>query len=317
MNGWVACQEIGYGITCIDARYIKPGLACFYLLQQGDECAIIETGTCHSLTQLERVMDEQGLAPEQVRYVIPTHVHLDHAGGAGAMMARFPRAQLLAHPRGARHLADPERLVASTRSVYGEARFRELYGEIVPVDGARIAEMDDGQSVSLAGRALEFRHTRGHADHHFCIWDEASRGWFSGDMFGLSYPWFRFPDGDFVMPATTPTQFRPDDYLHSLQLLGSYDPQQMYLTHYGKLAYSSRVAGLLARQVEAYPGLALEYGDDSGALEGAVTELSLGLLQGFDVPAGEAEMRQWLAFDADLNAQGLGVWLQRQSTATG
>jgi glyoxylase-like metal-dependent hydrolase (beta-lactamase superfamily II) len=156
---------------------------------------------------------EKQLAPEQVRYVIPTHVHLDHAGGAGSMMAAFPNAELLIHPRGARHMIDPERLIASAMEVYGEPKFRHLYGEILPIDPQRVVEMEDGESVNLGGRLLEFRHTRGHANHHFCVWDKTSRGWFSGDMFGISYPWCRFPRGDYVFPATTPTQFDPEDFL--------------------------------------------------------------------------------------------------------
>ncbi len=200
-------QLLGCGITCIDAAYVKHGMACFYLMEEGGECAVLETGTCHSVPALQRLLLERGIAPQQVRYIIPTHVHLDHAGGAGAMMAAFPEAQLLIHPRGARHMADPERLVAGAMEVYGPELFQTLYGTIVPIDPGRIRQMEDGETVSLAGRVLEFRHTRGHAEHHFCIWDEASRGWFSGDMFGVSYPWCRFPNGDFVLPSTTPSQF--------------------------------------------------------------------------------------------------------------
>ena len=96
--------SLGFGITCIDAAYVKPGVACFYLMEEDGECAVLETGTCHSVVFLERLLIDRGIAPEQVRYVIPTHVHLDHAGGAGAMMSIFSEAQLLIHPRGARHM---------------------------------------------------------------------------------------------------------------------------------------------------------------------------------------------------------------------
>ena len=168
------------------------------------------------------------------------------------MMAAFPAAQLLMHPRGARHMADPDRLVAAAKAVYGQELFQLLYGTMVPIDPGRIRPMEDGETVSLAGRQLEFRHTRGHAEHHFCIWDDASRGWFSGDMFGVSYPWCRFPAGDFVLPSTTPSQFDPEAYLASLELLGSYSPQRVYLTHYGELAYSAEKTQSLAQQLEAY-----------------------------------------------------------------
>jgi glyoxylase-like metal-dependent hydrolase (beta-lactamase superfamily II) len=286
-------------------------MACFYLMEQGGECAIIETGTSHSVANLEQVMAAKGLAAEQVRYVIPTHVHLDHAGGAGAMMAAFPNAQLLIHPRGARHMADPGRLIASSQEVYGEQRFRELYGEILPIAADRMREVEDGQTINLGDRQLEFRHTRGHADHHFCVWDEMSQGWFSGDMFGISYPWFRFPAGDFLIPTTTPTQFNPEAYLASLEVLGSYQPQRIYLTHYGELAYTKELADVLARQVVSYCDLAPPHAGDKAGLERALSDYTLGLLREFETSAQEAELCKLLAFDMDLNAQGLQVWLQR------
>jgi len=304
-------MQLGFGITCIDADYIRPGMVCFYLLEQDGECAIIETGTSYGVANLAQVMAVRGLAPEQVRYVIPTHVHLDHAGGAGSMMAAFPNAQLLIHPRGARHMAEPERLIASAMGVYGQERFRRLYGEILPIAESRIRAMEDGESISLGGRQLEIRHTRGHADHHFCVWDEMSGGWFSGDMFGISYSWLRFASGDYLLPATTPTQFDPDTYLASLELLGSYEPERIYLTHYGELLYSSEKAELLGRQLVAYRDLAPLYAGDKAAMEQALSDYSLGVMRGLGVTNPEAELRALLAFDMDLNAQGLAVWQQR------
>lgn len=306
-------QSLGFGITCIDAAYIRPGLACFYLVCEADEYALIETGTSHSLDNLERVMLALGVDPAQVRYVIPTHVHLDHAGGAGAMMARFPSAQLVIHPRGARHMADPRRLADSACEVYGEARFRELYGEILPVPGERMLLVDDGACVSLGGRRLEIRHTRGHADHHFCIWDEASRGWFTGDSFGISYPWFRFPGGDYLLPATTPTQFDPEALLQTFSLLESYGPRRFFLTHSGELAYSSHLVHLLSRQVAGYCRLATLHGGDLPTLRRALVDYSLEEVRPLDPDCSEEELRDMLAFDADLNAQGLAVWHRRQT----
>ena len=306
-------QALKHGITCIDAGYIRPWLACFYLLGHRGQYALIETGTSHSLANLEAVMRELGAAPEQVRYVMPTHVHLDHAGGAGVMMARFPAAQLVVHPRGARHLADPGRLVDSARKVYGAARFRELYGEIRPVPEERMLVVDDGASLSVGGRRLDIRHTRGHADHHYCIWDQASRGWFTGDCFGISYPWFRFPGGDYLIPATTPTQFDPEALRRTLSLLDSYRPQRVFLTHSGELAYDGRLLTLLTRQVAEYCRLALLTGGDVQQLRRALVEYSLVEIQAYDSPCSEAALRAGLAFDADLNAQGLAVWHGRQT----
>ena len=309
-------ESLGYGITCIDANYIRHGLACFYLMEQDGECAIIETGTAHSVANLQQVIAAKGITAEQVRYVIPTHVHLDHAGGAGAMMATFPHATLLIHPRGARHMIDPARLIASSQEVYGPQKFHQLYGEVQPIKPGRIQEMEDGQAVSLAGRRLEFRHTRGHADHHFCVWDEMSQGWFSGDMFGISYPWFRFASGDFLLPTTTPTQFSPQDFLASLETLASYQPQRVYLTHYGELVYSNELANTLGQQVKAYRDLATTCQGDKVALEQVLTDYSLNLMQELDTGMSDVALRELLAFDMDLNALGLQVWLQRSALAS-
>lgn len=307
----VTYKALGFGITCIDAAYVQEGMACLYLIEEGAECAVVETGTCHSVPALEKLLDERGISAEQVRYIIPTHVHLDHAGGAGAMMAAFPQAQLLIHPRGARHMVDPERLIAGATEVYGEELFRTLYGLIRAVDPARIRQMQDGETVSLAGRKLEFRHTRGHAEHHFCIWDEVSRGWFSGDMFGVSYPWCRLSGGDFVMPSTTPSQFDPEAYRASLELLNGYAPQRMYLTHYGELTYSLEKAHFLAQQIDAYCAFATTDVGDDPSLQQCLTDYSMNYLRQLGAQGDEAELRARLAFDMQLNAQGLHVWKKR------
>lgn len=304
-------RDLGQGISCIDANYVKPGLACFYLLEHNGACAIIETGTAHSVENLQYTLAQKSIDASQIRYVIPTHVHLDHAGGAGAMMKLFPDATLMVHPKGAKHLIHPERLVASSIDVYGQEAFSALYGEIVPIEADRVQVTKDGQDLDLNGRKLHFRHTPGHADHHFCVWDELSKGWFSGDMFGVSYQAMRFAGGDFVMASTTPTQFRPEAFEESVAVLKSYSPQRMYLTHYGELNYSDQMADLLCKQVRAYPELALEYGDDLPELERRIVDFTLECL----APVGLSDVAKTVAslvkLDAGLNAQGLSVWLNR------
>jgi glyoxylase-like metal-dependent hydrolase (beta-lactamase superfamily II) len=315
-------RPLGYGITCLDAGYVAPGLACFYLMEQHGEYAVLETGTSHSVPVLQQFLRARDIRPGQVRYVIPTHVHLDHAGGAGAMMSLFPDAQLLVHPRGARHMADPERLVAAAIDVYGKSLFDALYGTVLPVDATRIRQMQDGETVMLGDRPLKFLHTRGHAEHHFCVWDETSRGWFSGDMFGVSYPWCRFPGGDFVLPSTTPSQFDPEAFLNSLQLLASYQPQRMYLTHSGALHYTPAVAHLLQRQINEYRAIAADHfagqsGDsaaDINALQLRLSDYAVELCQHFEGSGDADELRKHLAFDMQLNAQGLTMWWQRKSS---
>jgi glyoxylase-like metal-dependent hydrolase (beta-lactamase superfamily II) len=299
-------ESVGNGITRIDAQYVKPGVACFYLLESGDEYAVIETGTRHSFALLQELLSQREISAEQIRYVIPTHVHLDHAGGAGVMMEAFPEATLLVHPRGARHMIDPGKLEAAARGIYGDSAFDQMYGTLLPVDESRVREMNDGETASLAGRSLLFRHTRGHAKHHFCVWDDTSRGWFTGDMFGVSYPWFRFAKGDFLLPSTTPSQFEPQQYLLSLELLAEADPVQMYLTHFGAVEWSRKRSDLLATQVRAYAELAKQTPDEE--LEQALEACSLAHLRHYAPDEDEATLRDMLSLDMPLNAMGLRVW---------
>lgn len=308
--------DISPGMRCIDSGYIRPQLACYYMLQDGDEIAFIDTGTRRSLPALLAFMQNAALRPEQVRYVIPTHVHLDHAGGAGAMMSAFPCATLVVHPKGAKHLIDPEKLRAGTIAVYGEAKFRELYGSIEPVDPARVLIAEDGHRIQVGARALEFRDTPGHADHHFCIWEEASESWFSGDVFGISYPEMRFSDGDMVIPTTTPVQFNPDKLLASIKLLMSYKPCRIQLTHFSAVDNPAPLADLLCRQIEDYRQIALrcvDAADRPQVLRDELMHYSLSQLRHFKTTCGENFYRELFDFDMDLNAQGLDVWLARQA----
>lgn len=306
-------HDLAHGITCIDAGYVDSGMACFYLLGRDGEYAVIETGTSHSLQALKDCLHSKGIADEQLRYVIPTHVHLDHAGGAGTIMDRFPLATLLVHPRGARHLVDPTRLVASSEAVYGKKAFERMYGQITPVPEDRVVEVPDGGTVELGHSTLEFRHTRGHADHHFCIWDALSRGWFTGDMFGISYQFLRLATGNFVFPATTPTQFNPELFTESVRLLESYSPQWMYLTHFGELAYTPSAGELLLSQVSAYAELAPLHASDHEAMKAAILACTRAAARR-QMPEQEHELDALtgrLAWDMELNAQGLAVWLQK------
>ncbi len=308
-----AVQYLDHDIVCLDAGYISPGLACFYLVCGGDDYAVVETGTSHSVQVLNDFIAGEGIDPGRLRYVVPTHAHLDHAGGAGAIMAAYPDATLLAHPSAARHLIDPSRLVASSVEVYGERAFKHLYGEILPISAERVQVLEDGQRFQLGDRQLEARHTRGHANHHLCLWDPHSRGWFSGDMFGVCYPEFRLPGGPFVLPSTTPTQFDPEAFVASLDLLASYGPSRLYLTHFGELPWEESARQLLVQQVREYPRLAQSAGADVAAVTGALTEYTWELLEPRVPHANRDRIRERISADIGLNAQGLSIWLQRQA----
>jgi glyoxylase-like metal-dependent hydrolase (beta-lactamase superfamily II) len=305
-------QDLGFGITCVDTLQERPGLACCYLLQRGDDVALIECGTAHGVPGLLALLQQRGIERERVRYVIPTHVHLDHAGGAGVLMRELPAAQLVAHPRGARHLIDPSKLIAGATAVYGADAVQRMYGEILPVAESRVIVADDDHVVAFGGAELRFIDSPGHARHHFCVWDAASRGFFTGDTFGLSYREFDGPQGPFLMPTTTPVQFDPQAWMQTLDRLLSFAPERMYLTHYGCVGNVPQLAESLRAGLRRYQALAHESArspDRHAALSDALMADALGQLAALHAPVDAAQARTLLSFDIELNAQGLEFWL--------
>ena len=210
------------GITAIDVDYVRPRLAASHLVVDGGRAAFVDTGTTHSLPTLLYALESKGIDRSAVDWVLTTHVHLDHAGGAGALMRELPNARCAVHPRGARHLAEPAKLIAGSIAVYGEARYHALYGEILPIDPSRIFQPEDGAKIRLGGRELELIHTPGHALHHYCVVDAANELIFSGDTFGLSYRDFDVDGRAFIFPTTTPVHFDPEALCRSVDRLMSY-----------------------------------------------------------------------------------------------
>ncbi|MEO8992319.1 MAG: MBL fold metallo-hydrolase [Nitrosospira sp.] len=300
------------GISAIDADYFRTGLAAIHLIVEAGKAALVDTGTSSSVTGLMEILHEKNIAPADVAYVFLTHIHLDHAGGAGEFMHRFPNAKLVVHPRGARHMADPARLVASAMEVYGEAEFKRVYGVIRPVEANRIVEAPDGFSLDFNGRPLLFLDTPGHARHHYCIFDKQSQSFFTGDTFGISYREFDVDGMEFVFPTTTPVQFDPIAAHASLNRLMSYNPSYAFLTHYGRIGHLPRHAAEMHDLIDAHVSIARKLRDASNRHCVLVEELGELLLQrviahGCNLP--EEEIRSLLSLDVSLNAQGLGHWL--------
>lgn len=246
------------GIHAVDALYTRPRLAAIHIIEHAGHAAIFDTGTNASMPQLIAALRALGVPNERVDFIIPSHVHLDHAGGAGALMQQFPEARLIVHPRGARHMADPARLVAGTVAVYGQEATQALYGEIVPVAAARIYETHDGMSLNLAGRTLTLIDTPGHARHHNCLIDQATGAIFSGDMFGLSYRELDVGDRQSIFPTTTPVQFDPVAMHRSIDRLVALAPPAIYLTHFSQVRDIARLADDLHRLIDAHCRIAEE-----------------------------------------------------------
>lgn len=306
------------GIVCIDTAQHRPRMAASYLIGAGGHYAFVESGTSLSVPLLLEALSELGVSRAAVDYVMPTHVHLDHAGGAGALMRELPNAQLVIHPRGARHMIDPSVLIAGATAVYGEAMMRATYGTILPVPKERVLVADVASDrdfeLQLGGRTLKFIDAPGHARHHYAIWDAASRGWFSGDVFGLSYREFDHAGRNYLMPTTSPVQFDPAAWQVTLERMLAVQPAHVYLTHYSRIDAIAELADDLRTGLAAYQRIARTNAtapDRHARIYTDLMEFHLDQLRTRANPLPEARARELLDMDVEINTQGLEVWLDR------
>lgn len=304
------------GISAIDTEYVRPMMDASHLIVNGGRAAFVDTGTSHSVPLLMAALEAKGLQPDDVDYVLVTHVHLDHAGGAGQLMAALPKAAAVLHPRGAPHMADPSRLVKGSVAVYGQDLFASLYGEIRPIPEDRIRIVEDGDRLWLGGRTLEFLHTEGHARHHYCISDVDSGVIFSGDTFGLSYRDLDTDKGEFIFPSTTPVDFDPEAAASSVDRLMGRSPEAIYLTHYSRVTDVRRLADDLKQDINAYADLACGVSgrdDPVPALEDGLREYMYLRMDRHGCNPDPGWRESIIGDDIRLNAQGLKVWLARRS----
>jgi hydroxyacylglutathione hydrolase len=301
------------GVLAVDAGYGSPGVAAIHLIIHKGKAAVVDSGTNASVPRVLAALAAAGVAPDCVHWVILTHIHLDHAGGAGSLMCAFPNAKLVVHPRGVRHMIDPAVLWDATCGVYGAEQAFALYGRLVPVAAERIVEATDGLEFDLAGRTFRVLDTPGHSRHHICLWDTQAHAFFTGDTFGLSYRQLDVDGRPSIFPTTTPTQFDPDALHASIDRMLEYQPDAMYLTHYSRVGDVDRLAADLHRLIGTQVAVARAARGEGVARH---VEILAGLEQ---IVREEAERQGWtmsednvlelLKMDLELNAQGLGVWL--------
>lgn len=313
MNECITALEYEGGITAIDSGMVRPQMAACFLLETGSALAVIETGNAASVDRILKVVESRGRQPEEISHVIVTHVHLDHAGGAGSLMQQLPQAKLVAHPYAARHLIDPSKLESSARGVYGDTRFDEMYGALQPVAEERVLVMEDNDELQVGGRTLSFMDAPGHARHHFTVWDEESCGWFTGDTFGLSYRNLDTENGAFIFPTTTPIQFDPPALLASIDRMMKKKPANMYLTHFGRVRDVQRLALDMRAAVHEFVSLAERFETAENRTQSIEEAMMDGLCERareHGVTLDEDELRETFAGDVILNTQGIEFWLE-------
>jgi glyoxylase-like metal-dependent hydrolase (beta-lactamase superfamily II) len=302
------------GITAVDAEYVRIGLAAAHIIQENGRAAFVDTGANNAVPHLLAALERLGVKRDAVDYVFLTHVHLDHAGGAGLLLQSLPNAKAVIHPRGAPHLIDPSKLIAASKVVYGESAFQKLYGDLVPIPSERVLIAEEGQRIQLAGRELELIFTPGHALHHYAIVDVAHGNVFTGDTFGISYRELDTSQGAFIVPTTTPTQFDPEQLIASIERIESYQPQAAYLMHYSRVTDIPRLAQDLKTQIHEFVRISKSHAGSPRVSEDIAADIRaywLKLARRHGCAVSEENFDAVMGKDLELNVQGLVVWLAR------
>jgi len=297
-------NETEQSIFTIDCHYLRPSFAAAFLLVENGRAIFIENNTTHALPFLMKALENLGIAAENVDYLIVTHAHLDHSGGTSALIGRCPNARIIAHPKAAKTLADPEKLIQSAKRVYGEEQFNKLYGVINPIPLSKIHLLQDGETLNWQNRILTFFYTLGHASHHVCIHDSKSEGVFTGDAFGLFYPDLQ-TQGLFILPSTSPIDYDPVEAKKSVEKICSFKPRRLFLTHYGEVEKVTEAKNELLKNLDIHEAQYhwakenFHFGDKlSRIVEDRLKKIYSSYVE-------------FLKLDLELNAQGIAFAAQR------
>ena len=312
--------EVARGITAIDTFFGGRRRATAAYLLDADEPAIVETGPATSFEPVVAGLERLGIGRTELAHVVVTHIHLDHAGGVWRIAERFPNATVWVHERGARHLADPTRLLASVTSIYGAETMASLFGPVEPVAAQRIRALGDGDRIELGRRHLETVSTPGHAKHHVALVDSATGAVFTGDALGI-HP----PDARVLRPATPPPDYDLELAIASIERIRERARGAMLLfSHFGPVEEVERICDLAVERFRAWTdavGKAVERTEDLDEIVRVLQEVARA-----DAETGAEATLDLQAMETlsslRLNALGiLGYWSkvreQRRSDETG
>ncbi|MCD7035468.1 MBL fold metallo-hydrolase [Metabacillus sp. GX 13764] len=225
-------KKLHDSISIIDSYDLqREGRTSTYVIRD-QKNVLLEPSASPSVPHILKGLSKIGLSPEDIDLIIVTHIHLDHAGGAGLLLKSCPKAKVAVHPKGAKHLSNPSRLIAGAKLVYG-SEFDELFDPVLPVPEERLLIMENGSTLSIGeDRELQFFDSPGHAAHHFSVRDTLTEGIFTGDTIGIFYQELaeHLP---FYLPSTSPNQFDPEAMLQSARMIREKNPRAIYFSHFG------------------------------------------------------------------------------------
>ncbi|TPE70856.1 MBL fold metallo-hydrolase [Halalkalibacterium halodurans] len=241
-------QSVAEDIMLIDGFDLNlQGRTGSYLLLR-EELTLVETGPSQSVPYILKGLKQLTIDPKDIRHIVLTHIHLDHAGGVGLLLSHCPNADVYVHPKGARHLLDPSRLITGARQVYG-SHFDALFDPVIPVPESKLISVEEGDTLI---QGLTFLHTRGHANHHVSIYDEETNGIFTGDTLGVRYEPLAQDGLEFILPSTSPNQFDPSAMLESLKKIENYKVGRIYFGHFGVSHQPAEVYKQLANWLDLF-----------------------------------------------------------------
>jgi glyoxylase-like metal-dependent hydrolase (beta-lactamase superfamily II) len=293
---------------------MRKDFVAAYLIEDEGRAAFVDTGCYLSVPTLLATLDAKNIQRENVDYILLTHIHLDHAGGAGELIKHLPNAKVYVHEYGAAHLIDPSKLRAGVIGVYGELFFKQFLGDLIPTPEDKVIIAKDGDTITLGNRILKFIDSPGHARHHVCIWDEKSQGLFSGDTLGVSYREFDTNQGELIFPPTTPVQFDPETWKNTIHKLMTLKPKYAYLTHFNRIEFTSQSADMLIQHIDGFVEIAKTLKDQPNrhkAIKESLLNYLLDIATKHGVVLDEVQQVKLFKGDLEICAQGLGVWLDK------
>jgi glyoxylase-like metal-dependent hydrolase (beta-lactamase superfamily II) len=303
--------EAGARLTAVDTKMTGRYRVTSAYLVHAMEPAIIETGPTTSADAVTEALGSSGLRPQDLAHIVVTHIHLDHAGGAGTIAERFPAATVWVHERGARHLADPSRLWSSAAQVYGgEDRLTEMFGPMQPIDASRIRSVNEGDSIALGDRALDVMYTPGHASHHVSLVDRESGALFTGDALGI-----HFPDVRVLRPATPPPDIDVELAVDSIQRIRARAESALMFSHFGPVREVEELCEIAADRIRSWAGIVREAMEETEDLDRIAEILAARTAPEFDEAGVTAEGRERyeVLSSTKTNAAGLvRYWTKRR-----